>query len=104
MRVAPVGLTFWCALPGASPCSLHRLRPLALGFWQGWPPRLLAPHRGVSRRLSGSLVFRSIGLILVFGEGPMSGVGDCSYDGLPPGSNVYPLDTHHLLGSTSFSL
>jgi hypothetical protein len=44
---------------------------LALGFWQGRPSRLFAPQLGVSRRLSGSLVFRSIGLILIFRIGPL---------------------------------
>ena len=58
MAVAPVGLTVCAPLPGAPPCNRQRFRPLA-------------PHRGVSRRLSGSLVFRSIGLILVFGEDPL---------------------------------
>jgi hypothetical protein len=51
----------------------------------------LAPHRGVSRRLSGSLVFRSIGLILVFRGAPTAGVGHCPYDRLPPGIDIHPL-------------
>jgi hypothetical protein len=39
----------------------------------------------------------------------MSGVSDCSYDCLPPGRDVHPFDTHHLLGRAtefrqSFSL
>jgi hypothetical protein len=65
---------------------------LALGFWQGSPSRLFAPHRGVSLRLSGSLVFRFIGLILVFWGTPgHAGVSDGAHDCLPPGTDVHRL-------------
>ena len=69
MAVAPVGLTV--------PRCRERRRAIGSGSapWleasAGEAVPLLAPHRGVSRRLSGSLVFRSIGLILVFGEDPL---------------------------------
>ncbi|MEG8223913.1 hypothetical protein OSJ57_25455, partial [Sphingomonas sp. HH69] len=43
------------APPLVPPCIRQRFRPLTAGDWQGFPDRVLAPHRGALARFSGCM-------------------------------------------------